>query len=192
MTMMTRRAVVMVALLAAACGGTTDNDPNTIAWSEPVSVRLDKFKDDEVRNGAFNSDKSITSESGNPYGQFLQTARARLGRDPAAVLIDGATITLGADTRGVTAFEQIFAGPVTLYVVGSNDTTVNVGTIALPTGPGPVAATITAGRAELAAVNREMLSGGFKVGMRVPAAAMLPRSFDAKVTLTVTFRALIN
>lgn len=184
-----RRAAAVLALaLASGCGGTAD-DGNTVGYSGPVNVRLDKFKDGDVRNEVFDSDKDINTESGNPYADFLRNARASLGRDPAAVLLDRVTFTLASDTRGVTAFEQILTGTAVVYLATSS-VTVNVGTAAMPTGAGPVTVQITAGRAELAPINAALLSGHFKVGMRVPAAPRRPSSFDARVSTTFSFRAL--
>lgn len=181
---------VMFAALAMGCGDDgTHNDLNTVGFSGPVNVRLDKFKDGEVRNNAFDSDKEISTESGNPYGSFLRDARAALGRDPAAVLVDRMTFTLAADSRGVTAFEQILAGTATVYFATSA-VTVNIGTAVMPTGAGPVSVQITATRSDLAPINSAMINGHFKVGMRVPAAAGRPASFDAKVSTTLYFRAL--
>jgi hypothetical protein len=188
---MARRAVVACwFLLAAGCGGSGSNDLNTVGYSGPVSIRLDKFKDDEVRNGAFDVDKNLSTETGNPYGAFLNAARGALGRAPAAVLVDRVTLTLGSDTTGVTAFEQFMGSPMTLYLASSS-ATVNVGTVTQPMGPGPVEVTVTATRDTLAPIQAALTSGGgVKVGIRVPAAAALPRRFDAKVSVVLYFRAL--
>ncbi len=182
----------MAAMLAVGCGATSDGpgpDLNTAGYSGPVSVRLDKFKDSEVRNESFDSDREIDSEPGNPYADFLRSASTVLGRSPAAVVLDRVTFTLGSDTRGVTAFEQIFTGSVVVYFATSS-VTVNVGTVARPTGAGPVTVQITATRSDLAPINAALLSGHFKVGMRVPAAPGRPASFDARVSTTLYFRAL--
>lgn len=192
MTTTTTRALrgTMFAGLLMGCGSDgTGTDLNTAGYSGPVNVRLDKFKNDEVRNNAFDSDKEISTESGNPYATFLRDARASLGRDPAAVVVDRMTFTLGSDSRGVTAFEQILSGTATVYLATSA-VTVNIGTAAMPTGAGPVSVQITATRADLAPINPALLTGQFKVGMRVPAAAGRPASFDAKVSTTLYFRAL--
>lgn len=187
------RSMVMatvVSMFALGCGSDgTGDDLNTVGFSGPVNVRLDKFKDGDVRNGAFDSDKDINTESGNPYGGFLRDARASLGRDPAAVLLERMTFTLASDTRGVTGFEQFLSGTAVVYFANSS-VTVNVGTAVMPTGAGPVTVQITAGRAELAPINAALLSGNFKVGMRVPAAAGRPGSFDARLSTTLYFRAL--
>ncbi len=190
-----RYAFLTLAVLAGCGDASTGNpnsgnDPNTINYSGPVTIRLDKFKNDDVRNNAFDSDKDINSESGNPYGAFLQAARQRLGRDPAAVLVDRITLTIGEGTRGVTGFEQVLGGPLVVYFAKSG-ATVNVGTLTQPMGAGPVEVTITATRDTLAPLANEMRTGGFKVGIRVPAAAGRPASFDLKISTVLYFRALI-
>jgi hypothetical protein len=185
-----RRLPAALLALAAGCGSADGTlDGNTVGFSGPVNVRLDKFKDGDVRNEAFDSDKDVDTGSGNPYAAFLRDARAALGRDPAAVVVDRMTFTLAGDTRGVTAFEQIFAGTAVVYVATSA-VTVNVGSVTAPTGAGPVAVQITATRADLAPINAALLSGHFKVGVRVPAAPARPSSFDARVSTTLYFRAL--
>ena len=181
---------MLVLAMASGCGDDGSSNPaNTVNYSGPVSINIDKFKDGEVRNNAFDADKNVSTESGNPYGMFLSQARATLGRPPAAVVVDRVTLTLGRDSTGVTAFEQILGGPLTVYLASSSST-VNIGTVAQPTGAGPVEVVITATRDTLAPINSDLIQGSFKVGIRVPAAASLPRSFDAKVATVLYFRAL--
>ena len=182
--------VATVSLAGCASNAVGGDGLNTMNFSRPVSIRIDKFKDGEVRNESFDVDKSINTESGNPYGRFLQQARTALGRAPAAVVVERVTLTLGADSQGVTSFEQFLGGPLTLYFVNSANTTVNVGTVTQPTGAGPVEVVITATRDTLAPIREDMVQGNFKVGVRVPAAAARPRSFDAKVSTVLYFRAL--
>ena len=183
-----RASMAMLALaMAAGCGD--DDAANTVNYSGPVTINVDKFKDGEVRNNAFDTDRTVSTESGNPYGMFLSQARAALGRAPAAVVVDRVTLTLGRNAMGVTAFEQFMGGPLTVYLASSSST-VNIGTVAQPTGAGPVEVVITATRDTLAPINNDLVQGSFKVGIRVPAAASLPRSFDAKVATVLYFRAL--
>ena len=182
------RTVFFAGLCALGCGDADGTGANTVNFSGPVSIVLDKFKDGDVRNESFDSDKSITTESGNPYGMFLSQARAVLGRPPAAVVVERVTLTL-RDPRGVTSFEQFLGGPLTLYF-STSQVTVNVGTVAQAAGPGPVEVTITADRAQLAPINNDLVQGSFKVGILVPAAAGRPRSFDAKISTVLYFRAL--
>lgn len=189
MTPLARSLPFLAAAALMGCGDTSGTPANTVNYSGPVSINVDKFKDGDVRNEAFDSDKSVNTESGNPYGAFLQQARAVLGRPPAAVLVDRVTLTLGRDTTGVTTFQQFLGGPLVLYLANSG-ATVNIGTVTQPTGSGPVEVTITATRDTLAPINNDLIQGSFKVGIRVPAAAGRPRSFDAKISTVLYFRAL--
>lgn len=179
------------ALVLSAVGCGDDLAANTVNFSGPVTINVDKFKDGDVRNDAFDSDKSISTESGNPYGAFLQQARGALGRAPAAVLVERVTLTLGRDSTGVTSFEQFLGGPLVVYLASSS-TTVNIGTVTQPTGAGPVEVTINATRDTLAPINNDLVQGSFKIGIRVPAAAGRPRNFDAKIATVIYFRALAN
>ncbi len=186
--MLHRALPTLLAVALIGCGDDSTS-ANTVNYSGPVAINVDKFKDGDARNDAFDSDKSVSTESGNPYGAFLQTARAVLGRAPAAVLVDRVTLTLARDTTGVTSFEQFLGGPLVLYLANSG-VTVNIGTVAQPRGAGPVDVTITATRDTLAPINNDLVQGSFKVGIRVPAAAGRPRSFDAKISTVLYFRAL--
>lgn len=184
-----RACGLALAVLATGSGCGTSVDANTAGYSGPVNLRLDKFKDGDVRNESFDADRSITEESGNPYAVFLRDAQASLGRAPAAVVIDRITLTLAADTRGITGFEQMFAGVGVLYLA-TPSVTVNVGTVIAPQGAGPLDVTLSAGRTELGPIEFALLAGSFKVGLRIPASPSRPRSFDAKVSATLYFRAL--
>ncbi len=52
--------------------------------------------------------------------------------------------------------------------------------------------TITATRDTLAPINNDLVQGSFKVAFRVDAAAGRPRSFDAKISTVLYFRALAS
>jgi len=80
---MTNRLAFAALAVLAACG----DDP--VSFSAPVGIEL-KAKSDDVMNGVITEDKGITTESGNPYGAFINDATARLGRAPGRVEIDGA------------------------------------------------------------------------------------------------------
>jgi hypothetical protein len=191
MSAATRYLSLGLVSLSMACGDPDATNTNTVNFSGPVAINIDKFKDGEVHNEAFDVDKNVNTENGNPYGAFLQQARGVLGRAPAAVLVERVTLTLGRDSTGVTSFEQFLGGPLTVYLASSS-VTVNIGTVTQPTGAGPVEVSISATRDTLAPLQNDLINGSFKVGIRVPAAAGRPRSFDAKVSTVLYFRALAS
>ena len=76
------------------------DDP--VSYSSPVSINL-KAESGAVNGAAISDEKGITTESGNPYAAFVSDARAKLGRDPGRIEVDGLTLTLGAQSTGVTS-----------------------------------------------------------------------------------------
>ena len=176
---------LLVPLFLAACGA----DP--VSYSTPVGINL-KVKSSDVSNNAVSDDKSITTESGNPYGAFVNGAQAKLGKSPTRIDIDNLTLTLGAQSTGVTALEQVYTGDVDVALI-TNDTnnTYDVGHVVNPTGVGPVAIDIGFSSDQVSAPDyAKILSGSFKVVLRGPAAATFQgKSAEANLDLTFTFAA---
>lgn len=182
---MTHRFTLILFVLFSACA----TDPEPVATSEALSIRLGGIKQDEVRDGEASEDKKVNEEEGNPYRVFLDTARSRLqGRDPSAILVRSATVQLRSDTTGVISFDQVFTS-MELFL--SDDlTTIPIGTIEAPSGtsrPATIIATIDS----LAPMYESMLDHDkLRVGVRGPTVATPPASFDLKMTIDVTFEAI--
>ena len=151
-------ALVPLALLAA-CGG---KDP--VSYSAPVGISLPVASKD-ASTGSISVGKNINTENGNPYGAFVNAARARIGHDPSRIVLTGATLTLLNTSTGVTALEQTFTGPVAISFVmnGTNDT-FQVAQINSPAGAGPVSLGVGLDSDSLSAADRASLEQGqFKV-----------------------------
>src|SRR5688572_15549465 len=130
---MTKTYLIAVFALAA-CG----DDP--VNYSAPVGIEL-KVKSGEVTSSnTLTPEKSITTESGNPYGGFVDEARKTLGRDPGNIVLEEVTMTLGAQSSNVANLEQVMMGNVAVqFLTNDSNNTYVVGTFANPTGLGPVA-----------------------------------------------------
>jgi hypothetical protein len=177
--MMTRLIPV---LLLAACGA----DP--INYSAPVGIVL-KAKSGDVNQSAVTEQKDITTESGNPYGAFTNDATAKLGgRAPSRIEIDQLTLTLGGQSTGVSALEQVLTGDVDVaFLVNDSNNTYDAGHVISPTGVGPVDMTPSFDWSAVAATDQaKILGGGFKVVLRGPAAATFSTS-SANASLQTTF-----
>lgn len=182
------RLAFVSALLLAACG----DDP--LRYSEPVGINL-KAKSADTTGGVVSDEKGITTESSNPYGEFVADARAQLdGKDPSEIALEQLTLTLGAGSTGVTRLGEVFTGQVdVLFVMNDTDNTVPAGggEIAATAAGGPAALTAsftstTLGAADLAKV----IGGNFKVVIRGPAGAdFATKGADADLQLTLTFAA---
>src|SRR5215468_5571204 len=104
----------LLLIVLAACG----TDP--VSFSAPVGINL-KVKSGEVLSNAVSDQKAITTESGNPFGAFVSDAQHKLGKDPARIEVHQLTLTLGAQSIGVTKLEEVYTGDVDVAFI-MNDT----------------------------------------------------------------------
>src|SRR5262245_12463059 len=104
-----RISMLWVAVLLAACDSPT-------SYSSPVGINL-KAKSSDVQQSVVSDKKAITTESGNPYGAFVNGAQQMLGRAPSRIEVDQVALILGADSTGVTRLEQVFSGEVNVLFI---------------------------------------------------------------------------
>jgi len=185
--MNTMKTPLLAVVLLAACG----DDP--VNYSAPVGIEL-KAKSGDVTNNAVNEDKSITTESGNPYGAFITDARAKLGgHDPSEINIDKVTLTLNvAKSTNVATLDQVLTGDVAVqFVMNDTNDPFTVAHFASPTGVGPVEGTSTFDWSAVGGDNiTKMMNGSFKVAMSgPPAAGFATKGAEASMTVTFTFTA---
>jgi hypothetical protein len=181
---MTKTPILALVLLAA-CG----DDP--VSFSEPVGIEL-KAKSGDVANMTLTPDKSITTESGNPYGKFIDDAKAKLGKDPGRIELDAVTLTLGAQSTNVSALEQVMTGDIAVqFLTNDTNNTFVAGHWTSPTGLGPVAGDASfdwdmVGSPDVA----KFLGGSFKVVLNAPATTdFSTKGAEASLQLTFTFSA---
>jgi len=176
---MTNRYVLLV--LVGACG----SDP--VSFSEPVGIEL-KAKSGDVAQNVVSEDKDITTESGNPYGAFVNDATQKLGHAPSRIEIDSLTLSLGADSTGVVALEEVVTGDVDVsFLVNDTSDTFDAAHVSSPTGVGPLDMDPSFDFTSAGAVDQaRLLAGSFKVVLRAPAAAAFSGK-GATATLETTF-----
>lgn len=184
-----RLACLLVAAVAvAACG----DDP--VSYSAPVAINL-KAKSDDTTNGVVTDEKSVTTESGNPYGAFVADARDALGgADPGRIEVDSVDVLLGASSTGVATLGEIFAGELEiLFEMNDTDNTYPVasGGIDGATGSGPVGLAVSFdGEAVPDVDHAKLVGGGFKIVVRGPAATEFEtKGADADLQVTFEFSA---
>ncbi len=165
-----RRASTMMLcgslLVLAACG-----DPGPVE-SGPLSVLVDGIEETDIDSGVLSEDENIAAQSGNPWGEFVNRARAECGTDPAGFSVTSVSVEI-TSTSNVTGFEDVVNGSMVVYfqdVSGSDQaaTRVDVGTAAGPTGTGPITMTVTGSRSSLDALRARLVGGDFHLGWRAP------------------------
>jgi hypothetical protein len=181
-----QKTPLLTLCVLAACGA----DP--VSYSAPVGIEL-KVKSGEVSSAnALTPDKSITSESGNPYGKFVSDAKARLGRDPGNIELDQIKIVLGAQSTNVAALEQVMTGDVYVkFLTNDTDNTFTVAHFASPAGQEATGHPSFSMASDVGAPDvPKILGGGFKVVLNAPAAAdFATKGAEAVLQVTMTFTA---
>lgn len=170
------------AFTAAACG----DDP--VSYSEPVGIQMTAASSD-LNGGRVEEDKNINTESGNPYGAFVDNARAEVGGDPSEIRVDEVSLTLdvGASSN-VAALGLVFAD-VDVSFEMSSGTIVPVAGLVLDAeaDAGPIALDVGFDSDGISDADyADLLGGGFKVLLTGEAAAGFD-VLDANADLEVTF-----
>jgi hypothetical protein len=182
---MVKTPLIAIVLLAAC-----SDDP--VNYSDEIGIEI-KTKSGDAADQAITEEKSITTESGNPYGAFITEAKNRLGHDPSNIVLEKLTVTLGGQSTGVTALEQVMTGDAYVkFVVNDTNNTLQVGQFVNPTGPGPFAGDPSFDMLENATDTDipKMLGGSFKVVLNAtPTADFATKGAEASLQLTFTFSA---
>ena len=177
---------LLAVLVLAACG----DDP--VNYSAPVGIEL-KVKSGEVTaTNALTPDKSITTESGNPYGAFIAEAERTIGHDPSDIELEKVTITLGAQSTNVTSLEQVMTGDVYVsFLMNDTNNTYVAAHWPSPTGMISADGHVSFEYAMLGSQDVDkFLGGSFKVALNAPAAAEFStKGAEAVLQLTFTFSA---
>lgn len=178
-------ALSSVALFAAC----TDD---AISYSDAVGISL-KAKSSDVVGGVVVDEKAITTESGNPFGAFVEDARRTLGANPGAIEVEDVELALGGGSTGVAALGDVFAEDVeVLFQINDTGTTYVVasGTV-LPGVTGPLDLNVSFASAIVDPIDyAKMLNGSFKVITRGTAAPGFGgKSATANLQVTFTFAA---
>lgn len=171
--------------------GCSDDDP--VSVSDVVDLKL-TLSSGDVENGTLRDEKNINTESGNPYGVFVQKARDEIGGEPSRITIEGTGITLNATSKNVTTLGGVFLGATKLELVMNGSTTpypVATHDFMAADGAGPVAFSVDFDSDDIPAADyTDLASGSFKVSLSgPPAVGFKAATADADLTLSLTFEA---
>ena len=182
--MTSRHATVLLVVLAAACG---TKDP--VTYSAPVGISLD-VKSSDVAGGTIRVDKNVTTESGNPYGAFVNDAVKALGGDPSRIGVVSATLALEPTSTGVTVLQEVFTGTVRLsFEPNGTSTLYPAASVEMPTGAGPVPMQVSFDSMSMTPADFDALVGGnFQVVLTgTPATGFGSAAATARLQAVLTF-----
>src|SRR6266446_7022346 len=135
-----KRPLLLVVLVAAAVGCGS----NAVSFSQPVDITLPALQSKSVSSGgALSTSKDVSTANGNPYGAFVTAAVQHLGgKNPSHIVVASLTLSMVTTPTGLT-FDQVFSGTLAVnFVMNGSGNQYSVGSIAGPTGAGPVSLTV--------------------------------------------------
>lgn len=167
----------------AGCGG------GEVLVSNPIALDVGGIKEGDIRNEAYNRDKSITSDSGNPFKQFLEQAKGKLdGKSPGRIGVEKIVITVDGSSKGIGS-QGLATILKNVQVYVEKDATVALTDVEEVPQGATLELPVTAGEDELKVMQTRMLASDFKVGIRGDAVSPRPQDFDLKVNVQITFAA---
>lgn len=175
-------------VVLTACGG-----DDAVQVSDVVDLKITVSSGD-VAGGVVVDEKNVNTESGNPYGVFVQGARDEIGGDPSRIAVDGAALTLEPTSKNVTSLGAVFAGMTKLeFVMNGSSVRYGVATrdMVATDGAGPVAFTVAFDSDDIPSADfADLASGSFKIVLSgPPAAGFETASADAELKVSLTFSA---
>ncbi len=175
-------------LLLAACGA---DDPVSISDSVDLKISI---ASGDVAGGAVSADKNVNTESGNPYGVFLQGARDEIGSAPTRITVDAAALSLEATSNNVAGLGEVFSGAVVLGFEMNGSATVYpiaTRTIVVADAGGPLELAVDFDSDDIPEADyADLANGSFKVSVSGPAAATFEAAnADADLLMRMTFSA---
>ncbi len=159
---------ILAALLAPsllACGGS-----DVVNYSAPVGINTKLRSSDVGTANAVSVSKSINTESGNPYGAFVNAATQALGRAPSRIVVTYLSLELLPSSTGVVNLNEVFTGPVGVGFV-LNAITYPVGAVTNPAGTSVAMAPAFDSAGLDATAYADLVGGGFPVVLSGTAAA---------------------
>lgn len=184
---MQKLAYLLLTAPLAACGSSPVSD------SAPVGINL-KAKSGDVMTGAITESKDITTESGNPYGAFINDAMMKLGgKNPSTIELNQCQLTLGGTSTGVATLQDVFTGAVDIaFITDDTNDTYDAATITNPMGVGPVDLDVTFDFSKVSSADQQkFMTGSFKVVLRGTAeGTFATKGAEADLLATFTFDAL--
>lgn len=187
-------ALVLALLVISGCGG--DDDPMGPVDSPTITLTVNSMNPSDIRTpGIIEKDENISTESGNPWGRFIDSATDECGGDPAG--FDVLMVSMALDVAGsqdVTQLDDVIDGTATVFFSstrGSDASAVRVNVASGPVvGAGPVTLPLAATRASFAVLHERMVGGDFHVGVRGETSLTDNDDFSMDVRVTFSARAL--
>jgi hypothetical protein len=182
--------VLPVLILTTACSDLGPVD------SAVIALTINSMNSSDIDPpGIIEKDENISTETGNPWGEFIRAAEDLCGDAVSGFEVLSATLGLDvAGSSGVSVLEDVISGDATVFFSSTrgNDATavrVDVASMSGVSGTGPVNLPVTATRAQLQTLFERLLGGDFHVGLRAETDRLDSDSFSMDARVSISARA---
>jgi hypothetical protein len=133
------------------------------AFVDDIEINIGVNDADVNGDGVLVTEKNISTEQGNPYGQFLSDLQAEFGDDPVFIdLVSASMVVVAGGTQA--NLEEIYTGVVTLSIVDdSSGVVADIATIDSPAGAAAVELDVNSDAFDDDAFQATLNDGSFKV-----------------------------
>jgi hypothetical protein len=150
-----------------------------------LGVKVDQ---NAVAGDLIEIEKNISTEQGNPYGNFLNEIAAEIDINQVFIELDSVDLTLEGDATHA-AFESLFVETLELIIVAeSNNVETAIASVTEPLGAGPLALDVLSGVFDNDELQTTLREGSFKLKL-VGVAADGAAAADVNVVATLRFEA---
>ncbi len=176
-------AVVTAAVLGAGCGGSSTLASSPSSFEGQVTVPVPIGAGDVVGS-------QVLAVAMNPiasYRAFLDSAMARLGKNPSRVEVRAAALRLLPTSTGATKLEDVLTGDVLVSFAMAAPALYDVASVRSPVGAGPVPLQVRFDPASVASMDMTHLCSGsldvYLGGTPAPGFAPARSSVELEVAL---------
>ena len=185
-------AAVLATLVTVGC-----DDPLGPVDSIPITLTINSMNSSDIDPpGTIEKDENISTETGNPWGEFIRVAETECQADPSAFEALSASISLDVPgSSNVTSLDEVISGVATVFFMSTRGSdaeavSVNVASGTVTSGVDPVALPVVASRSQLQTIHERMLGGDFHVGLNAVTDRLDTDDFSMDVRVTISARAI--
>ncbi len=183
------RTVMLAALsvfLVAGC----DSDPLGPVASPVITLTVNSMNASDIEAGIIDKDENISTETGNPWGEFIRQAEGVCAADPVAFEVTSASLALDAGgSSGVEALDEVLTGSTRVIFRSTQGSDADATQVEIASGTGPSALVVTATRTALTPLLERLQGGDFHVAVQGETTRQEGEDFSMDVLVSFTVAA---
>jgi hypothetical protein len=180
-------------LAYAACFaiiGCQDSDPLAPIVSPIITMTVNSMNGSDIESGIIDKDENISTETGNPWGEFMSDAVDQCGGDPVGFEVAEVSLELDRDGSDIESLDEVFSDSASVILRSTQGSDADADQVVIGSGMvqgagGTFNFMVPVLRAELAVIHDRLVGGDFHVAVR--GATHRQRGDDFSMDVRVSF-----